>query len=223
MINSNTHIVFDLDDTLFKEIDFVKSAYFYVNNYLKIRYRLDLSKDIQNCLLNNINFFDFINSQLSLNNKISINTYLNLYRFHFPNISLSDDTNIFLKELTRKNIDFSIISDGRSITQRNKLHALGLSSLVKNILISEETGFEKPHSHNFKLIEDIHIGKNFLYIGDNTSKDFVAPNSLNWNTCCLLDNGQNIHKQNFDLNIKYKPKKIIKSFNELMLNLNQIN
>ena len=217
MINSNTHIVFDLDDTLYKEIDFVKSAYVYINNYLKIRFKLDLSSDIERCINKNINFFFFINSQLSLQKRLSIEKYLELYRFHYPKISLSDDTNIFLKELTRKNVDFSIITDGRSISQRNKVHSLGLSYLAKNIIISEETGFEKPDLHNFKLIEDLHIGKKFLYVADNTSKDFVAPNALNWDTCCLLDNGQNIHKQNFALNTEYMPKKRIKSFKELML------
>ena len=54
MINSNTHIVFDLDDTLYKEIDFVKSAYVYINNYLKIRFKLDLSSDIERCINKNI-------------------------------------------------------------------------------------------------------------------------------------------------------------------------
>ena len=38
MINNNTHIVFDLDDTLYKEIDFVKSAYNYINNYINKYY-----------------------------------------------------------------------------------------------------------------------------------------------------------------------------------------
>jgi len=31
-----------------------------------------------------------------------------------------------------------------------------------------------------------------------------------------MNNGQNIHNQKFDLEKKYMPKKIIKSFNELM-------
>ena len=38
MINNNTHIVFDLDDTLYKEIDFVKSAYIYINSYINFEF-----------------------------------------------------------------------------------------------------------------------------------------------------------------------------------------
>ena len=54
MINNNSHIVFDLDDTLYKEIDFVKSAYIYINSYINSRYNLDLSKSIEKCVENRI-------------------------------------------------------------------------------------------------------------------------------------------------------------------------
>lgn len=206
MINNNTHIVFDLDDTLYKEIDFVKSAYNYINSYINLRFNLDLSNSIKKCLDGEFNFFDLINSKLHPDQSFPIEKYLELYRFHYPEIGLSDYTTVFLDRISSHNIDFSIITDGRSISQRNKIKALGLYDLVKNIIISEETGFEKPHLNNFKLLERIYTDKKLVYIADNTSKDFLAPNLLNWNTICLLDNGENIHRQNFDLNFEYLPK-----------------
>ena len=217
MINDKIHIVFDLDDTLYKEIDFVKSAYDYINNYINSRYNLDLSLHIQECIDNDINFFDLIKSRLNQNQSFSIEKYLELYRFHYPVINLSTDIVKFLNKISNKNIDFSIITDGRSISQNNKVKALGLNNLVKNIIISEETGYEKPHLNNFRLIEKIYPDKKLLYIADNTSKDFLAPNILKWDTICLLDNGQNIHKQNFDLNSEYLPKKKINFFNEIII------
>ena len=206
MIDNNTHIVFDLDDTLYKEIDFVKSAYNYINNYSMSRYNVDLSFYIQECIDDGINFFDLLNSKLQPDQSFPLQKYLELYRFHYPEISFSHDTTVFLDKILNHNIDFSIITDGRSISQRNKIKALGLYDLVKNIIISEETGFEKPHLNNFKLLERIYPDKKLVYIADNTSKDFLAPNLLNWNTICLLDNGENIHRQNFDLNFEYLPK-----------------
>ena len=206
MINKNTHIVFDLDDTLYKEINFVKSAYIYINSYINLRFNLDLSNSIKKCLDGEVNFFDLINSKLHPDQSFPIEKYLELYRFHYPEIGLSDYTTVFLDRISSHNIDFSIITDGRSISQRNKIKALGLYDLVKNIIISEETGFEKPHLNNFKLLERIYPDKKLVYIADNTSKDFLAPNLLNWNTICLLDNGENIHRQNFDLNFEYLPK-----------------
>lgn len=206
MIDNNTHIVFDLDDTLFKEIDFVKSAYIYINSYINSRFNIDLSKSIKKCLSGEVNFFDLINSKLHPDQNFPIEKYLELYRFHYPEIKLSKDTSVFFEKILSHNIDFSIITDGRSISQRNKIKALGLYDLVKNIIISEETGFEKPHLNNFKILNRIYSNKKLIYIADNTSKDFIAPNSLNWDTICLVNNGQNIHPQDFNLNIDYLPK-----------------
>ena len=206
MIDNNTHIVFDLDDTLFKEIDFVKSAYVYINSYINSRFNIDLSKNIKKCLSGEVNFFDLINSKLQQDQRFPIEKYLELYRFHYPEIKLSKDTSVFFEKILSHNIDFSIITDGRSISQRNKIKALGLYDLVKNIIISEETGFEKPHLNNFKILNRIYSNKKLIYIADNTSKDFLAPNSLNWNTICLINNGQNIHPQDFNLSIDYLPK-----------------
>lgn len=217
MINKNTHIVFDLDDTLYKEIDFVKSAYIYINKYIKYRFGIDLFLKIQECIDNGVNFFDYIKLKLHHNQNFSIEKYLELYRFHYPKLSLSADASEFLENISKRNISFSIITDGRSISQNNKIKALGLSHLVQNIIISEETGYEKPHVNNFKIIEKIHPDKKLLYIADNTSKDFLAPNTLNWNTICLLDNGQNIHKQNFDLQTRYLPKIKINYLKELIV------
>tara|TARA_X000000368_G_C23001616_1_gene699222 strand:+ start:591 stop:1241 length:651 start_codon:yes stop_codon:yes gene_type:complete len=216
MIDSDSHIVFDLDDTLYKEIDFVKSAYVFINNYVKKRMALDLSTEIDMCINKNINFFDFLNSKLISQKKLSIDKYLELYRFHFPNLLLPEDTKRFLNELLLRKIEFSILTDGRSISQRNKIHSLGIFDKVKNVIISEETGFEKPNPYNFKLIEYLNENKKFIYIGDNTSKDFIAPNNLNWDTICLLDNGRNIHKQNFDLEDKFIPKIKINNLTDLI-------
>ena len=217
MISPNSHIVFDLDDTLYKEIDFVKSAYLYINQYLKKIYGEDFSQHIENCLKNKINFYDIIDSKLNHNQIFPIEKYLELYRFHPPDINLSDDTVDFINKLLNLNIEFSIITDGRSISQRNKISALGLNSLVKNIIISEETGFEKPHSNNFKILNRIYTDTKLIYIADNTSKDFSAPNNLKWDTICLLDNGRNIHKQNFDLEFNFLPKLKITTFKELIV------
>ncbi len=215
MISINSHIVFDLDDTLYKEIDFITSAYSYINRYINFRYNEDFSNNIKTCVEDGINFFDFINSKLHKNQSLSIEKYLELYRFHYPEISLSNDTTVFLDKIFRHNIDFSIITDGRSISQRNKIKALGLHDLAKNIIISEETGFEKPHPHNFQLLDLKYPNKKLIYIADNTSKDFLAPNSLNWDTICLIDNGQNIHPQDFNLNIDFLPKIKVKCLAEI--------
>ena len=216
-MNDSTHIVFDLDDTLYKEIDFVKSAYIYINKYVRVRFGMDFSLQIQDCIDNGVNFYDLIKLKLHKKQDFPVHKYLELYRFHYPEISLSEDVFEFLNKIIEKNIGFSIITDGRSISQNNKIKALGISHLAQNIIISEETGYEKPHVNNFEVIEKSYPDKRLLYIADNTAKDFLAPNLLKWDTICILDNGQNIHSQRFDMDVDYLPKTKINSFNEIIL------
>jgi putative hydrolase of the HAD superfamily len=59
--------------------------------------------------------------------------------------------------------------------------------------------------------------KEYIYIADNVKKDFITPNKLGWTTICLFDKGQNIHKQNFNLENEYLPHFIINSFDEIIL------
>ena len=49
-MNNFNHIVFDLDDTIYKEIDFVKSAYKYIIKYLKYKYNEDCSILIESAI-----------------------------------------------------------------------------------------------------------------------------------------------------------------------------
>ena len=60
----------------------------------------------------------------------------------------------------------------------------------------------------------------YVYVGDNPVKDFLAPNKLGWMTVCLLDNGQNIHLQDFTLSVEFLPQRKIKDITELIDLLN---
>jgi putative hydrolase of the HAD superfamily len=59
--------------------------------------------------------------------------------------------------------------------------------------------------------------ENYIYIADNPNKDFVTPNKLGWSSICVLDRGQNIHVQNFDLPKDFLPQFFINSFQEIKL------
>lgn len=112
-----------------------------------------------------------------------------------------------------------IITDGRIISQSNKIKALGLHKYIsnKNIIISEEIGYDKHHDNGFKLIMSSNANCNrFYYIGDNLTKDFYWPNKLGWTTICIRDNGQNIHQQDFNIDKEYLPHHIIHNFSEII-------
>jgi putative hydrolase of the HAD superfamily len=185
-------ICFDLDDTLYKEIDFVESAYREIAESEK---RPDLLPKMMGWQKNGDNVFFHFNK--AIGKETIIPHYLTLYRSHYPTISLSACVEETLNELEHRGITLGLITDGRSISQRNKIKALGLDRWFdnENIIISEETNFEKTEEPNFRYFVKKYQGAELTYIGDNPKKDFIVPNRLGWKTVMLKDDGRNIHKQ----------------------------
>ncbi|MDO7136448.1 MULTISPECIES: HAD family hydrolase [Algibacter] len=218
--------VFDLDDTLYKEIDFLKSAYREISQYISDKSDFE-AKAIYDKMItsyyNGANPFqtvlDFVQSE-----EITISALLDIYRNHEPNIILTESHQDILTYLKTNVYKIGLITDGRSIQQRSKLKALGLTEYFDDIIISEEFGSEKPNVKNFNFYLDKY-GENYkyIYIGDNTKKDFIAPNALNWISICLRDSGENIHKQTFDLEKKLKPLFVINSLKQIPEILKKLN
>ena len=185
-------VCFDLDDTLYKEIDYVESGF-----------RLIAESEEHPDLLPMMMGWRkrgedvFFNLNKAIGKETSKSEYLKIYRYHTPKITLSEGVEETLDELKSRDVILGLITDGRSETQRNKIIALGLGRWFENdnIIISEEFGSEKTDERNFRFFMKKYPKMNYLYIGDNPKKDFVVPNRLGWNTVILKDDGRNIHKQ----------------------------
>ena len=210
ILPSSKIFVFDLDDTLYSERDFEKSGIEFVYENLSIKHI-----SLETILNNRENWIEQIID--GSNNQITLQIVLDIYRNHFPTIQLYNDAKVFLGKLLSQGTEMSLITDGRSITQRNKLRALGIETFFKNIVISEEVNSEKPSEYNFRMVMDNKIAENYIYIADNPKKDFITPNKLGWTSICLLDRGQNVHKQNFNISSEYLPLFSISSFEEIIL------
>lgn len=203
-------VCFDLDDTLYKEIDFVKSAYEEIA--AKVGH-LEAVPQMMNWYHERKNVFSELIKAYGLD--ITIDECLQIYRHHFPNISLDAGVKEFLDELKENGAILGLITDGRSFSQRNKIKALGLDGLFDVEIISEEFGSEKPDLRNYQAVMDAFPKrKRFIYVGDNPSKDFIAPNHLGWETVCLANNGRNIHGQDFSLSKEYMPHYVVKTLLE---------
>lgn len=201
-------LVLDLDDTLYSELDFLKSGYKYIARKLSSADYEMLYDKLIRLYLSGENVFNHI---VDLYPKVKIGDLLDWYRYHEPSIFLYNYVYETLF-LASKKYKLAVITDGRSITQRNKLTALGLDNILDDVIISEEIGSEKPSLNNFKLVDD-HLGCiEYIYIGDNVKKDFITPNKLGWTTICLLDRGFNIHKQDFSLPMSYQPHYVVKDW-----------
>ena len=190
-------IVFDLDDTLYKEVDFLKSAYQEIASWLEDPYELKgVYSYMSFCYEHGMNVFLSVNHEYRLS--VPLEIYLSKYRLHFPTLYLSELVESFLARMCKEECVLGLITDGRSITQSNKIKALGLGRYIEPFLY-----FQHKYQEG-----------DFYYIGDNVIRDFVAPNQLGWTTICLRDDGRNIHKQ-IPISHEMKPQYEISSFREL--------
>lgn len=218
-------VVFDLDDTLYKEIDYLKSGYKKVSELVEKRYGLDsllIYDHLLSWYFKGENAFARLNEHYGIDNPIE--EYLDIYRYHHPSIVLSAETKNTLNALKSKGVTFGVISDGREITQKQKIEALGLEEWIgwNNILINEDNKYFKPNHWSFDRMM-LHcyeqysgVDLKFYYVGDNPKKDFLAPNQLGWETVCLLDDEKNIHPQDFSLPEELLPKVQIRCIKELV-------
>ncbi len=205
----NWVVVLDLDDTLYKERDYVISGIESVAAAIAVAYKCDLRKRLVDAYESGSKDVWGIACSLL---KLPVETKESLiwmYRVHTPSISLTDEVKKWIKLLSDKNAALAILTDGRSATQRLKLAALGLSEIPA--YISEEHGSEKPAPERFEKIVQRWPGHRYVYIGDNPRKDFFTPNRMGWLTLGLLDDGKNIHSQEFDYSTEYAPRHWIES------------
>lgn len=213
-------VCFDLDDTLYKEVDYLKSGYHEIADFVE---KKSSSQDVYDKMIAwweaGENVFQNLISSCHLD--VTVDDLLEIYRKHQPQICLDETTRRILNQL-RQTCQLGIISDGRSVTQRNKIKALGLSEYFdwSDIYISDEVGHLKTTPYSFEKIMERYPDCEYMYVGDNPAKDFLVPNRLGWITVCLLDTGQNIHPQDFTLSVEFLPQRKIKDITELIDLLN---
>lgn len=214
-LSKHTVVIFDLDDTLFEEHDFVLSGFrniagMYIGHEKKVfEQMIESFSRKENVFQNLINFMPDVTD--------NIDYLIHVYRNHIPAITLPEDSASFLALLKKQGCRTGLLSDGRSITQRNKLSALGLQNYFDLVVISEEFGSEKPELRNYKIFKDTFGEGEYICFGDNTNKDFITPNYLGWETIGVFDRGKNIHKQNLSLHKRYLPNFWINKFDEIII------
>jgi putative hydrolase of the HAD superfamily len=189
VVDNQTVIVFDLDDTLYNEIAFLRSAYKEIARQLAPSNWLPLYGQLFARYRNNENVFHYLEENFDTTS----DTLIKQYRNHVPDIDLFAGVTDLFNEIEQLGGKMALVTDGRSVTQRNKIQSLGIGNRLAKIVISEEIGSEKPSLTNFQTIEAFFNSTHYVYIGDNLKKDFIAPNQLGWSTLCKLDQGLNIH------------------------------
>lgn len=172
-------IIFDLDDTLCLEKDYVRSGYAAVAEALpevadaaeRLWVYFEAGKPAIDCLLE---------EEGLLHRKAEV---LDAYHSHKPMLKLDTAVRTLLQDLRAAGMKLGIITDGRPEGQRNKIAALDLAELVDEIIVTDELGgpgFRKPNDIAFRIMQcrlGIPFGQ-LAYVGDNPVKDFQAPRQL---------------------------------------------
>lgn len=172
-------IIFDLDDTLYSEKEYVKSG------YRKIASFLNETVDVYSALCN---YFEkglpAIDCVLEDIGRLDLkDRCVEIYREHIPDIKLYEGVADLIGKIKKNGIKVGIITDGRENGQENKIKALGLDALVDDIIITDKLGgeqFRKPNDISFRIIQNRWKVpfEELVYIGDNLGKDFIAPIQL---------------------------------------------
>nr|WP_315123784.1 HAD family hydrolase [uncultured Capnocytophaga sp.] len=208
------YIVFDLDDTLTYEIDYLKSGFQEIASQIcsEKEKAAKLYEQMWAVYQEGGNAFAYVCGRYPT---LSLEELLEVYRYHFPSITLIEGAQEVLDWCKQHCYKVGLITDGRERTQRNKLKALGIEAFFDKIVISESFGSTKPDVRNYQAFttEDI---SDYYYIADNPAKDFIAPNALKWTSICLLDQGKNIHPQDFQVAPAQLPTYRIKKLKELI-------
>ncbi|TLS35777.1 HAD family hydrolase [Pseudalkalibacillus caeni] len=184
-----TALVFDLDDTLYREIDYVKSGFKAVHQWLVENYEINEFYIRAKILFESgetKNTFNKTLDQLNISyDKEMINKLVTIYREHDPDIKLLEDANWVLTNLN-KNIKLGIISDGYVNTQKRKVNALRLTEKFESIVLTDTFGRQhwKPSPFPYERIKGKLMCSHdeCVYVGDNITKDFVTAKRLGWKT-----------------------------------------
>jgi putative hydrolase of the HAD superfamily len=184
-------VVFDIDDTLYLEKDYVRSGFAAVGAWAQARHGItSFSERCWNAFEAGArhNIFDDVLASYGFVEGAGGDLVAELverYRRHPPSISLLPDADGALYRLSGF-FRLAAVSDGPLDSQRAKVRALSLMGRLEPIVLTEELGHGrgKPNPAAFRLIEDRWEvgGDRCVYVADNPVKDFQAPAALGWRT-----------------------------------------
>jgi putative hydrolase of the HAD superfamily len=179
-------IVFDLDDTLYLERDFVLSGFQAVADWGAVN--LGISQELGYSTLFNLYHQGIRNN--TFNQWLEIHDVqpaaivpklLDVYRQHRPRISPFPESLSLLKTIANS-YQIGLVSDGYLAVQQQKWAALGLDSFFDAVVFSDSLGRAnwKPSTAPFEsvLAQLETMPAESVYIGDNPLKDFLGARQL---------------------------------------------
>ena len=194
----DTVVVFDLDDTLYLERDYVESGLRAVGAWATDQLGI---AGMGEGMLEHFragargHLFDDALGRAGIEpTSEHIARMIQVYRQHRPRIHLAEDAARYLAcPLPRTGL--ALITDGYLDAQRRKIRALGLHAAGIEIAVcTDRWGREdwKPSCRAFDHVQAFFglPADAFVYVADNPDKDFHAPRRLGWHSVRISRSGQ---------------------------------
>ncbi len=183
-------VVFDIDDTLYLERDYVRSGFVAVADFVRDTLGLpDFAGRAWRAFENGQRqtIFDHVLGQAGVPFTAAlVQQLVQRYRAHEPDIALLPDARRCLDALAVRGLRLAAVSDGPLLSQQAKVRALGLAAWLDPIVLTAALGpgLAKPHPRPFRQVEAAtgHAGPACVYVADNPTKDFAGPRTCGWRT-----------------------------------------
>jgi len=182
-------VVFDLDDTLYPERQYVISGFRAVDHWLKEHRRCEGFFQEAIALSESGargNIFDVALERLGLEpTKPFVEDLVRVYREHPPTVGLYDDARWAI-DFFRARGPLGLLTDGFLVAQQNKLAALNIAEAFQSVVFSDALGRDcwKPSPAPYRQVmsEIPGAASDYVYIADNPKKDFIGARALGWAT-----------------------------------------
>jgi putative hydrolase of the HAD superfamily len=186
-------LVFDLDDTLYPEASYARSGLRAAGEWAERELGLAELGPALVALFDGGRRGDLFDAGLAAlgrsADKATVERLVEVYRTHAPELAPYEDA-IWALVHYGAHVPLGLITDGYAHVQQSKVAALGIARRFRHIVYTDALGgrdFWKPSPAGFAAIERaVPEASAFIYVGDNASKDFVAPNARGWRTIRIV-------------------------------------
>ena len=216
-------LIFDLDDTLYPERDYVRSGFRAVAEWAERR--LKLSPVIVRAELDALfdggfrgDAFQWWLSEKGLPESL-LPEMIKTYREHEPQIAFFPETKMLLETL-KPRFHLGLVTEGRRAAQEAKIRALGLDHWIEAVVIlgEDDRAEWKPSRKPFdRMLGMLSItGGEAAYIGDNPQKDFRGAREAGLQTVRIRSEG-GFHAGEEPAAAKDAPDREIRKLDELVV------
>ncbi len=188
-------VIFDLDNVLYDEKDYLYAAFEKIAAYLSERCSIPQDKiyekivnDFQNKSSMYPRLFNDLIADCGLDQKL-INEILTLFSSVKPDLTLYSGSVDLLLALKKQGVKLGLVTNGNVSTQKNKIQLLKIEQYFDSIIYAREMGIgkEKPDPEAYRrMLQALGVkAEETICIGDNPFTDFLGAKKLGIKTVRL--------------------------------------